>query len=108
MARRPPPRPLVGVKPSSRRWRPVWFGGSCSPANGRGVVDQSPCGAIGHWPWVTTQSGSPPGVHDEQAAPEPRQTKIFRLEANVGEALDIGTVAQGRRRSVWADDKLAE
>ena len=32
--------------------------------------------------------------------PEPRLTKTFRLEANLGEALDVGDVAQGRRRIV--------
>src|ERR1700683_1623629 len=32
--------------------------------------------------------------------PEPRLTKILRLEANLGEALDVGNVAQGRRRIV--------
>jgi hypothetical protein len=32
--------------------------------------------------------------------PEPRLTEIFRLEAIVGDALDIGEVAQGRRRIV--------
>jgi len=32
--------------------------------------------------------------------PEPRLTKIFRLEASLGEALDVGDVAQGRRRIV--------
>jgi len=32
--------------------------------------------------------------------PEPRLTKIFRVEANLGEALDVGNVAQGRRRIV--------
>jgi hypothetical protein len=32
--------------------------------------------------------------------PEPRLTKIFRLEASVGEALDVGNVTQGRRRIV--------
>ena len=32
--------------------------------------------------------------------PEPRLTKTFRLEANLGEALDVGNVAQGRRRIV--------
>ena len=32
--------------------------------------------------------------------PEPRLTKIFRLEASLGEALDVGTVAPGRRRIV--------
>jgi hypothetical protein len=32
--------------------------------------------------------------------PEPRLTKIFRLEATLGEVLDIGMVAQGRRRIV--------
>ena len=32
--------------------------------------------------------------------PEPRLTKIFRLEASVGDALDLGNVAQGRRRIV--------
>ncbi len=32
--------------------------------------------------------------------PEPRLTKILRLEASLGEALDVGTVAQGQRRIV--------
>src|SRR5437588_8971545 len=32
--------------------------------------------------------------------PEPRLTKIFRLEASLGEALDLGNGAQGRRRIV--------
>lgn len=32
--------------------------------------------------------------------PEPRLTKIFRLEVSLGEALDVGNVAQGRRRIV--------
>ena len=35
-----------------------------------------------------------------QRLPEPRLTKIFRLEASLGEALDVGNVAQGRRRIV--------
>jgi hypothetical protein len=32
--------------------------------------------------------------------PEPRLTKILRLEASLGEVLDVGSVAQGRRRIV--------
>ncbi len=32
--------------------------------------------------------------------PEPRLTKILRLEASLGEAQDLGNVAQGRRRIV--------
>ena len=32
--------------------------------------------------------------------PEPRLTKILRLEANLGEAIDVGDVVQGRRRIV--------
>src|SRR5258708_26163803 len=32
--------------------------------------------------------------------PEPRLTKILRLEASLGEAIDVGNVAQGRRRIV--------
>jgi hypothetical protein len=32
--------------------------------------------------------------------PEPRLTKIFRLEATLGDVLDVGDVAQGRRRIV--------
>jgi hypothetical protein len=32
--------------------------------------------------------------------PEPRLTKIFRLEASLGEVGDVGNVAQGRRRIV--------
>jgi hypothetical protein len=32
--------------------------------------------------------------------PEPRLTRVFRLEATLGEALDVGDVAQGRRRIV--------
>jgi uncharacterized protein DUF3237 len=35
-----------------------------------------------------------------QRLPEPRLTRIFRLEANLGEALDVGNVAQRRRRIV--------
>jgi hypothetical protein len=32
--------------------------------------------------------------------PDPRLTQIYRLEATVGEILDVGNVAQGRRRIV--------
>jgi hypothetical protein len=32
--------------------------------------------------------------------PDPRLTKILRLQASLGEALDVGNVAQGRRRIV--------
>ena len=32
--------------------------------------------------------------------PDPRLTKIFRLEATLGKALDVGNVGQGRRRIV--------
>jgi hypothetical protein len=32
--------------------------------------------------------------------PEPRLTKILRLEATLGEALDVGNMAQGHRRIV--------
>jgi Protein of unknown function (DUF3237) len=32
--------------------------------------------------------------------PDPQLTKILRLEASLGEALDVGNVAQGRRRIV--------
>jgi hypothetical protein len=32
--------------------------------------------------------------------PEPRLTKVLRLEASLGEALEVGNVAQGRRRIV--------
>ena len=32
--------------------------------------------------------------------PEPRLTKILRLEASLGEAVDVGDVAQGRRRII--------
>ncbi len=32
--------------------------------------------------------------------PEPRLTKVLRLEASLGDALDVGNVAQGRRRIV--------
>lgn len=32
--------------------------------------------------------------------PEPRLTKIFRLEASLGEALDVGNLVNGRRRIV--------
>ncbi len=34
------------------------------------------------------------------ALPEPRLMKILRLEASLGEALDVGSVPQGRRRIV--------
>jgi hypothetical protein len=32
--------------------------------------------------------------------PEPRLTEIFRLEASLGDVLNVGTVAQGQRRIV--------
>jgi len=32
--------------------------------------------------------------------PEPRLTKIYRLEASLGQPLDLGSIAQGRRRIV--------
>jgi hypothetical protein len=32
--------------------------------------------------------------------PEPRLTRVYRLEATLGQALDLGDVAQGRRRIV--------
>jgi hypothetical protein len=32
--------------------------------------------------------------------PEPRLTRVYRLEATLGEPLDLGDVAQGRRRIV--------
>src|SRR6476661_6034756 len=32
--------------------------------------------------------------------PDPRLTKVYRLEATVGEPFDLGTVAQGHRRIV--------
>jgi Protein of unknown function (DUF3237) len=35
-----------------------------------------------------------------QRLPEPRLTKIFRLEASLGDVLDLGNVVQGRRRIV--------
>jgi Protein of unknown function (DUF3237) len=35
-----------------------------------------------------------------ESLPEPRLTKIFRLEATLGKALDVGMVAEGRRRIV--------
>ena len=34
------------------------------------------------------------------ALPDPSLTRVYRLEATVGEALDLGDVAQGRRRIV--------
>ena len=39
---------------------------------------------------------SPVGPGMSELLPEPRLTKIFRLEANLGTALDVGNVAQGR------------
>ena len=32
--------------------------------------------------------------------PEPSLTRVYRLEATVGEPLDLGDIAQGRRRIV--------
>ena len=32
--------------------------------------------------------------------PEPRLTKVYRLEATFGQALDVGEITQGRRRIV--------
>jgi hypothetical protein len=49
-------------------------------------------------------------LHNDQSAnlenmvstrlPEPRLTKVLRLDATLGQALDVGSVAQGRRRIV--------
>ena len=32
--------------------------------------------------------------------PDPRLTKVYRLEATLGQALDVDKIAQGRRRIV--------
>src|SRR4029077_21038562 len=49
---------------------------------------------------TTTPNGSRSECMMSERLPEPRLTKIFRLEASLGEALDLGNVAQGRRRIV--------
>jgi hypothetical protein len=40
------------------------------------------------------------GVSMENGLPDPRLTQIFRLEATLGEPLELGTTDQGRRRIV--------
>src|SRR5262245_24864010 len=37
---------------------------------------------------------------DERPLPDPSLTRVYRLEATLGEPLDLGDVAQGRRRIV--------
>jgi muconolactone delta-isomerase len=49
---------------------------------------------------TTTPNGPNQECMLSERLPEPRLTKIFRLEASLGEALDLGNVAQGRRRIV--------
>jgi hypothetical protein len=39
-------------------------------------------------------------VGEPSSLPDPSLTKVFRLEASVGEPLDVGDVAEGRRRIV--------
>jgi hypothetical protein len=43
---------LLASSPLLAGWRPVWFGRRCSPAKGRGVVDQSLGSASNHRPGV--------------------------------------------------------
>jgi hypothetical protein len=47
-----------------------------------------------------TSNGPSPGVMMIAQLPEPRLTKIFRLEASLGEALDLGNAPGGWRRIV--------
>src|SRR5205085_10784813 len=49
---------------------------------------------------TTTPNGPNQECMLSERLPEPRLTKILRLEASLGEALDVGNVAQGRRRIV--------
>jgi muconolactone delta-isomerase len=49
---------------------------------------------------TATPNGSRHEAMTGPRLPEPRLTKIFRLEASLGEALDVGNVAPGRRRIV--------
>jgi muconolactone delta-isomerase len=55
---------------------------------------------IGYTALRTTPKGPQQECMMSNRLPEPRLTKILRLEANLGEALDVGNVAQGRRRIV--------
>jgi hypothetical protein len=48
----PPSAVRSASSPLVAGWGPVWFGGRCSPAKGRGVVDQSPGSASNHRPGV--------------------------------------------------------
>jgi hypothetical protein len=43
---------------------------------------------------------SPPGERVPARLPEPRLTRVYRLEASLGEPQDLGDVTQGRRRIV--------
>jgi Protein of unknown function (DUF3237) len=53
---------------------------------------------------ASSASERPGGVASENLMsnrlPEPRLTKVFRLEATLGDVIDVGDVAQGRRRIV--------
>ena len=42
----------------------------------------------------------PGGLSMESRLPDPRLTRVFRLEATLGEPLDLGDTARGRRRIV--------
>ena len=61
--------------------------------------ERSPNGSAGGR-CTTTPNGPNQECMLSERLPEPRLTKIFRLEASLGEALDLGNVAQGRRRIV--------
>jgi hypothetical protein len=55
-------------------------------------------------PIATPGTMAPKGDQEEcmmtDSLPDPRLTKILRLEATLGEVLEVGEVAQGRRRIV--------
>ncbi len=50
--------------------------------------------------WHHDQKTAPSKVTMSMRLPEPRLTKILRLEASLGDVVDVGQVAEGRRRIV--------
>ena len=49
---------------------------------------------------LEAHSNDPAGVSMSDLLPDPSLTRVYRLEATLGETLDLGDLAQGRRRIV--------
>jgi len=68
-------------------------------------VTVTPLGQHPNDPEATVATGCPSTAATQESPvstrfPDPRLTKIYRLEATLGQVVDVGDVAQGRRRIV--------